>query len=207
LPDSFACLSITPSSFYGNHRASAAISARKATSGYNTNGGLKNDLRSHTVNSATIDAYEAGGAQLRKAVAGLSPEQLRTRLEPGKWSILENVIHLADSDAIAIDRMKRMLIEDNPPLLYADETAYIDRLYPHDQSLDDALDLFEIGRRQFARTLRKLSAEAMERHGTHDRSGRKTVGGMVESYIQHLDHHLKFIEAKRAKLLSARSSA
>ena len=32
----------------------------------------------------------------------------------GDWSIHELVIHLADSDSIAIDRMKRMLIEDNP---------------------------------------------------------------------------------------------
>jgi len=42
---------------------------------------------------------------------------------PGQWAILEVVVHLADSDAISIDRMKRMLAEDNPPLLYADETG------------------------------------------------------------------------------------
>jgi hypothetical protein len=61
------------------------------------------------------------------------------------------IIHLADSDCIAIDRMKRMLTEDNPPLLSADETAYVQRLARHEQSLDDALTLFEVGRRQFAR--------------------------------------------------------
>jgi hypothetical protein len=51
------------------------------------------------------------------------------------------LIHLVDSDSIAIDRMKRMLIEDNPPLLYADEAAYVRLLASHEQSLDDALDL------------------------------------------------------------------
>ena len=103
-----------------------------------------------------IEAYVACGARLRHAVAGLSPEDLTARPGPGGWSILELVIHLTDSDCIAIDRMKRMLIEDDPPLLYADETAYVRRLASHEQSLEDALTLFEVGRRErrpFARAV------------------------------------------------------
>src|SRR5947209_17969420 len=107
-----------------------------------------------------IEEYIAGGPKLRRAVVGLSPEDLTARPGPGKWSILELVIHLADSDCISIDRMKRMLIEDNPTLLYADETAYVDRLFTHQQSLEDALVLLETGRRQWARALRLLPAEA-----------------------------------------------
>ena len=57
-----------------------------------------------------IEEFEACGPKLRQAVAGLSPEELTARPGPGDWSILELVIHLADSDSIAIDRMKRMLI-------------------------------------------------------------------------------------------------
>src|SRR5207248_5158740 len=117
----------------------------------------------------------------RRAVAGLSFQELTARPGPGKWSVLEVVIHLTDSDAIAIDRMKRMLSEDNPQLLYADETAYNERLFPHEQSLEYALTLFDLGRRQFARVLRQLPAEAFERAGTHNRKGRVTVGEMVHS--------------------------
>jgi hypothetical protein len=93
-----------------------------------------------------------------------------------------------------------MLTEDNPPLLYADETAYVDRLFTHDQSLEDALTLFEVGRRQFARVLRKLADAAFERRGTHNQRGNMTVGSLVQDYIEHVDHHLKFINDKRAKL-------
>ena len=147
-----------------------------------------------------IEQYVACTQKLRKAVAGLSPEELTARPGPGSWSILENIVHLADSDAIAIDRMKRMLTEINPPLLYADETAYVDRLFTHDQSLEDALTLIDVGRRQFARVLRKLPEAAFERAGTHNKRGRVTVGGMVKDYVEHVDHHLKFINEKRAKL-------
>lgn len=147
-----------------------------------------------------INHYSAGGAKLRRALEGLTRQDLLARPGPGQWSIQEVVIHLADSDAIAIDRMKRILTEDNPPLLYADETAYTQRLYCHEQSLEDALVLFEVGRRQFARVLHQLSDEDFLRRGTHNRRGEVTVGSMVADYIYHLDHHLEFLYAKRAKL-------
>src|SRR4051794_41241867 len=108
------------------------------------------------MDATVIEQFASGGAKLRRAVAGLSQDELTARPGPGKWSILEVVVHLADSDAISIDRMKRILIEDNPPLLYADETAYVEKLHTHDQDLEDALVLMDIGRRQWARVLRKL---------------------------------------------------
>jgi uncharacterized damage-inducible protein DinB len=147
-----------------------------------------------------IEQFEAGSAKLRRAVAGLTKEEVQARPGPGEWSIQEVVIHLVDSDAIAIDRMKRMIIEDNPPLLYADESAYTKLLHCHEQSLEDALTLFEVGRRQFARVLRKLPDEAFRRKGTHNKSGEKTVGGLVANYVKHVDDHLKFVHAKRVNL-------
>jgi uncharacterized damage-inducible protein DinB len=84
-----------------------------------------------------FEDYVAYGPRLRQAVAGLSNEDLTARPGPGNWSILELVLHLTDSEYIAIDRMKRMLIEDNPPFLYADETAYVNRLFSHEQSPED----------------------------------------------------------------------
>jgi uncharacterized damage-inducible protein DinB len=147
-----------------------------------------------------IDAYVAGPAKLRAAVVGLTREDLTARPGPGAWSILEVVIHLADSDGISIDRMKRMLTEDNPPLLYADETAYVARLHTHEQDLEDALTLLEVGRRQWARVLRKLPDEAFARTGQHNRRGTVTVGLYVADYIEHIDNHLKFIVGKRASL-------
>jgi uncharacterized damage-inducible protein DinB len=152
------------------------------------------------MDATVIEQFASGGAKLRRAVAGLSFQELTAKPGPGQWSILEVVIHLVDSDSIAIDRMKRILIEDNPPLLYADETAYNDRLFPHEQSLEYALTLFDLGRRQFARVLRQLPPEAFERAGTHNRKGRVTVAEMVHGYIKHLDDHLVYVHGKRERL-------
>ena len=147
-----------------------------------------------------IEEYVACGPRLREAVAGLTREDLTARPGPGKWSILELVLHLTDSDAISIDRMKRMLTEDNPPLLYADESAYVEGLCSHEQSLDDALTLFEVGRRQFARVLRNLPDEAFARRGTHNQRGTVVVGDMVKDYVEHVTYHLRFLYDKRTRL-------
>src|SRR5262245_22273691 len=157
-------------------------------------------MRSTYVDRELIEQYVAGGTQLRRAVAGLTQEELRARPGPGAWSVLEVVVHLADSDAISIDRMKRILTEDNPPLLYADETAYVERLHTHEQDLEDALLLFEVGRRQWARVLRQLPNDAFHRAGTHNRRGKMTLGELVAGYVRHVDDHLKFVLGKRFNL-------
>jgi hypothetical protein len=153
-----------------------------------------------SMNRDLIESFASGGESLKRAVEGLSPEDLLAHPGPGDWSIHELVIHLADSDAIAIDRMKRILTEDEPSLLYADETAYVERLLPHEQSLDDALTLFDVGRRQWARVLRRLPDTAFSRQGIHNRTGIVSLGGMVEGYHRHLEHHLVFLKAKRERL-------
>ena len=149
---------------------------------------------------ALIDTYEAAPAKLRAACAGLTHEELTARPGPGAWSTLEVVVHIADSDAISIDRMKRILTEDDPPLLYANETEYVSRLHTHAQDLEDALTLLEVGRRQWARVLRLLPDAAFERTGQHNRRGTVTLGGLVADYITHIDEHLVFVHGKRANL-------
>ena len=119
---------------------------------------------------------------------------------PLHWSVQELIVHLADSDAIAIDRMKRVVAEDNPQFLNADEAAYVRELHCHSQSIEDAIDLFEIGRRQFARVLRQLPEAAFDRIGTHSVVGEVTLRNLVETYVEHLDHHLSFLRQKRERL-------
>ena len=146
-----------------------------------------------------IEAF-AQTAKLAQSVAGLTREDLLAKPGPGDWSIQQVVIHLADSDEIAIDRMKRMIIEDKPLLLWADETAYAEKLFNDEQSIEDALIIFETGRRQFARVLRCLPDSAFERTGIHNKKGLITLAQMVADYVEHLDYHLKFILDKRVRL-------
>ncbi len=147
-----------------------------------------------------IERYEKGPELLEAAVAGLSQEHLHARPGPGEWSIHEVVIHLADSDAVSVDRMKRIVAMDEPTLLNCDESAFIRRLQPETQLLDDAILIFRLNRRQWARVLRSLAPQAFDRVGHHSISGRVALRDMIVTYIDHLDWHLRFIAQKRERL-------
>jgi hypothetical protein len=58
---------------------------------------------------ALIEEYLAGPGLLRRAVAGMTREQLLAKPVPGKWSTLAVVCHVADYEPVYIDRMKRVI--------------------------------------------------------------------------------------------------
>src|SRR5262245_22401488 len=147
-----------------------------------------------------IDAYLAGPSTLRRAVTGMSREQLVARPIPGKWSTLEVVCHLADSDAVAADRMKRVVAEDRPTLIAFDETRFATALAYHDRDLEEELAVVEHLRRQLARILRTLSPDALTRVGIHSEYGPRTLEQLLRTYIDHIPHHVKFIVEKRRAL-------
>ena len=53
-----------------------------------------------------LEAYRAGPERLRAASAGLSMEQMRARPRPGKWSILEILLHVTDSELSGAMRVR-----------------------------------------------------------------------------------------------------
>src|SRR5947209_11823625 len=144
-----------------------------------------------------IDNYLAGVNALRSAVRGLSREQLEARPVPGKWSTQEVVCHLSDFDPILADRMKRVIAEDRPTLLGADEKRFAAALAYHDRDLEEELTLIEKTRSQMARILRTLPAAALQRAGVHNERGPMTLEKMLTTITNHIPHHAAFIAEKR----------
>ncbi len=152
------------------------------------------------MNSPLIEAYLSGPRQLRQAVAGMTREQVLARPVPGKWSTLEVVCHLADFDPILADRMKRIIAEDRPTLLVADEKHFAAALAYHERDLEEELALIEHTRSQMARILRTLPGEALARVGVHNERGEMTLERMLTIASNHIPHHVTFIQEKRKAL-------
>lgn len=150
-----------------------------------------------------ITEYLAGPAQLRQAVAGLTPEQLCARPIAGKWSTLEVVCHLADFEPILADRMKRIIALDKPLLMGADENCFAAVLRYHDRDVEEELRLIELTRSQMGRILKGLKSSDWERTGIHSERGELTLRQVVETATRHIPHHVRFIEEKRHALQSA----
>jgi uncharacterized damage-inducible protein DinB len=150
--------------------------------------------------SQLIEDYVAGPQTLRKAVAGMSREQALARPVAGKWSTLEVVCHLADFDPILADRMKRVIAEDRPTLVGADEVRFAAALAYQDRDLEEELTIVEKTRQQLGRILRKLPPEAFQRVGLHNERGQLTLEQLLTITTNHLPHHVKFIHEKRKAL-------
>jgi uncharacterized damage-inducible protein DinB len=149
---------------------------------------------------ALIESYVADLPRLRRSVADLSPEQLKARPVPGKWSTLEVVCHLVDSEQAWCHRMKRVIVEDRPLLIGYDETRFTGGLPYHEADLDQELALLEGMRHQMARILRGLPEEAWSRTGVHDERGLLTLEEMLHLEAEHVPHHLAHIVEKRKAL-------
>jgi hypothetical protein len=147
-----------------------------------------------------ISRYESGTTAPARAITGLSREQLFAFPVPNTWSTHQVILHLMDSDLIASERMKRIIAMDCPLILAYDETLFTQRLCYDKLDAHEACTLFELNRRMTAALLRALPPESWQRTGVHSERGLETLEHLVEGYCDHLDHHLKFIAAKRQAL-------
>lgn len=153
---------------------------------------------SHSSDSLAL--FTQGPTLLRQAVAGLSTEQLRARPIEGRWSVLEVVCHLADSDQAWCHRIKRVIAEDRPLLVGYDESRFATTLGYHTREIEPELALIEAMRLQMAEILRRLPAIAWGRAGIHTERGLIHLAEMVQIEAEHIMHHIRFIEEKRVAL-------
>ena len=150
--------------------------------------------------SQQIDEYLDGPVQLRRAVADMSAAQLEARPVPGKWSTLEVVCHLVDSEQAWCHRMKRVIAEERPLLIGYDESRFTATLRYHDHDLKTELILMEGMRAQMALVLRMLPESAWARTGVHNERGLITLEEMLQAEVEHVPHHIAHINEKRRAL-------
>lgn len=120
--------------------------------------------------TAELHAYATFPEQIATVVAELSPEQLQATPVPGEWSIQQILLHLADSEVVGYERLRRIIAEEHPPLQAYDEDAWGRGLYYHQQDCQLARDLFALLRQASAALLRQLPAETCALPGLHAES-------------------------------------
>lgn len=145
-------------------------------------------------------------AALRKAVAGLTPEQDGTPERPGKWSVRQVVQHLADSDLVGGFRFRMVLAHDTPEIPGYDQDLWSDRLAYKDSDLATALDDFDFLRNLNLRLLRRATPEDMKRVMRHAERGDEPLAHMIKLYAGHDLVHLRQIARIRQAIGAPASS-
>ena len=157
-------------------------------------------------NASLIDLFVQSPDWVRDACGDLSSKELKLRSVEGKWSCLEVVCHLADTDIYFTDRIERTIALEHPLLMGVDERPYPERLQFQEHDLDEELELMSILRRRTAQILRRQPGDAWKRTAVHSEAGLCTLRDLVVRSVRHVQHHLPFIQEKRLAILANRTA-
>jgi len=94
----------------------------------------------------------------------------------------------------------QVLSEERPVFDRVKPELMLAALAYHDRDIEEELGVFDLTRRQIGRILTASPPEAWERTGIVGDRGSRTVNQMINGAIEHLTHHLKFVEEKRKAL-------
>jgi hypothetical protein len=141
-----------------------------------------------------IDILRDTPGAAARAVARLTPQQLKTPEAPGKWSIASVLRHLADTDVVWGWRMRLILAQDRPPITGFDQDQWAERLDYANADPNESLEVFVVLRRDNLRLIERATAEDFQRVGVHAERGEESAGYLVRLYAGHDLAHLAQIE-------------
>ena len=147
-----------------------------------------------------IEEIAAAPAQLRAAVAGLSPEQLDTPYRPGGWTVRQVVHHVPDSHLNSYIRSKLALTEEEPTIKPYDEKRWAELEDTRTTPVEVSLMLLESLHRRWVLLLESLTAADFARKFRHPELGVVTLERNVALYAWHGRHHVAHITSLRQRM-------
>ncbi|HKF22459.1 MAG TPA: DinB family protein [Candidatus Angelobacter sp.] len=127
---------------------------------------------------------------LDEALRGISVETVSAPRIEGKWSALENLAHLARYQEIFLERVEKILKQENPAfsIYRAEEDPEWDAWRA--LAYKEVLARMTASREKIVARLKSLSANDYARTGVHPRFGEMTLGLWLEFFLAHEGHHL-----------------
>ena len=110
---------------------------------------------------------------------------LRQPEVPGKWSVIEVIQHLADSELVAGFRTRMVLSEDRPALQGYDQDRWAREFRYRDVSLEQALDQLRGLRTANLHLWTALSPAQLDRVGQHSERGPESAGHILRLMAGH----------------------
>jgi hypothetical protein len=136
---------------------------------------------------------------LRQQVAGLSDAALRFRPAPGEWSVVENIGHLIDIDALMLGRVGQIIARDNPPLQPFDVDMAVQRGDYQNKHAPFLLATFAERRAALVEEWRYIMPANLARAGQHPTRGAVTVADLIamvaRNDLAHRDQIAATVEA------------
>ena len=150
-----------------------------------------------TDRQALLERFRSGSTAMDDALAGVTDAELDHRPPDGGWTARQVAHHLADSEAMAYIRLRRLVADADPVVIQGyDEPRWSERLH-YDRPIAEAVAVVHAVRAASLSLLESLSADEWERTGQHSESGAYSVDRWLEIYAGHPHEHADQIRAAR----------
>lgn len=156
--------------------------------------------------SDLLERFRRGPELVAAALTGAAGPELDYKPSPDKWSIRQIMAHLADSEMVGADRIRRVIAEGDAQMLVYDEKAWAERLDYHRRKPSQALETFRRVRSENHDLLKDMPEDVFERSGTHSVKGKMTLTQVVLMYAEHAEAHAQQIRAARAAWKQAKAA-
>lgn len=150
----------------------------------------------HAERAERMRRFATGYAAVETALEGISPAELDRRPSADEWCPREIVHHLADSEATAYVRLRKLIAEDGPLIQGYDEPEFARRLH-YDRPMEPSLAVLRAVREASLQLLETLAPEEWDRSGTHSESGPYSVDDWLRIYAGHSHDHADQIRRAR----------
>ena len=140
------------------------------------------------------DRLEANANVLAALVARVPDEQARWKPEPGKWSILEVVNHVADEEVEDFrQRLELALHHPGEPWPPIDPEGWAVRRRYNERDLTESMGRFLAERAESLSWLRGLGAPDLTVGYEHPKAGLIRAGDLLASWLDHDLIHIRQI--------------
>ncbi|ASU34188.1 DinB family protein [Mucilaginibacter xinganensis] len=120
----------------------------------------------------------------------LNDRQIQQHVIRGKWSIHEHIAHLAKYQPVFIDRVRKILLMDNPEFeKYSAEDDDGFEIYCAFTTYE-LLKKISTDREVIYNLVTKLSPDKLDRKGSHPQYGKLDILEWTEFFLLHEAHHL-----------------
>lgn len=147
-------------------------------------------ILAYTALADPIEMQREAVSMIAELLAGRSDEELRARHEPGKWSVLEILMHLADDELVSTWRYRQMIERSGCELSAFDQDLWARLVAYGSWRADEGLALFRLLREANLRMFSQLTAEQWECWGLHAERGRITVRELARHMAGHDRNHI-----------------
>lgn len=134
-------------------------------------------------------SYSKAHEKIMEALANIPREIWSWKPPHNKWTIRENIVHLADSEANSYIRCRRFLAEPGSQVLGYDQDKWAAMLQYNSRNTDDALELFRLLRKMSYELVKDLPYETWDNTIEHSENGRMTMWEWLRVYENHTHIH------------------